>query len=552
MGQTNSNGTTVSLADDPIQLVPPSVTASPPRYDLDGNLLFDGRWSYSWDGENRLVKMVSAAWTQPAGGYLANATFPAVTLEFTYDGLSRRVQKKTITSGTAVMEGYLYDGWNVVMISNLNPANGAPLARKWSCVWRPDIGSRLYARGSWQQAGGVGGLAWMQTGIAQTVSMFSYTEVSGNGEVHIPMMDHLGNVRHYYQIKTTASAGPSPSSVTGQVSANLDYDAFGREVRATGSKTPAANPPPGLAANDPWVDNLPFHFSTKFTDRESGLNYYGYRFYDPIDGRWLNRDPIEEWGGAALYAFPGNNPLNLFDILGLLGRPERHHWFPRDNKRTRNPLLAKCPGLDIDLFTTTYTAGTGHQDGAHNVLHDGYNEMVLPIINSITDCCALLLIMEQIMTLSNEYLRNAQTRGAVYNESPIQPGRPPLEDYFNGTSTDAVYNKLKEEYCRCNREKAEQIAATAMARIKTFFAIKNTALSRSHPIEEINTAPPPSLPQPPMEMKERVLHRLTLLLEHPWIGGEAGVARSIQRQPNKLPSREPGSVSRRTPLNSVR
>jgi len=90
------------------------------------------------------------------------------------------------------MEGYLYDGWNVVMILNLNPANGAHLARKWSCVWRPDIGSRLYARDSWQQAGGIGGLAWMQTGIAQTVVMYTYPEVTGSGEVHIPMMDHMG------------------------------------------------------------------------------------------------------------------------------------------------------------------------------------------------------------------------------------------------------------------------------------------------------------------------------------------------------------------------
>jgi RHS repeat-associated protein len=316
-----TGGTTVDLTNDlpndPIQFVPPSVTATPPRYDLDGNLLSDGRWTYTWDGENRLVKMVSIAWTQPSGGYLANATFPAITLEFAYDGLSRRVQKKTITSGTPTMEGYLYDGWNVLMISNLDPANGAHLARKWSCVWRPDVGSRLYARGSWQAAGGVGGLAWLQTGLAQTATMYTYQSVSGNAEVHIPMMDHMGNVRHYYQIKTTGSAGPSPATVTGQVTANLDYDAFGREVRATGTKTPASGQPPGLAPGDPWVDNLPFHFSTKFTDRESGLNYYGYRFYDAVDGRWLNRDPIAERGGSNLYLAISNASLMAIDTLGL-------------------------------------------------------------------------------------------------------------------------------------------------------------------------------------------------------------------------------------------
>jgi hypothetical protein len=119
--------------------------------------------------------MVSVAWSQPAGGYLANATFPAATLEFAYDGLSRRVQKKTIKNGTAEMEGYVYDGWNVVMISKLNPDDtGAHLARKWSWEWRPEVGSRVYALGSWQEAGGVGGLVWMQTGRAQTDAMHTY------------------------------------------------------------------------------------------------------------------------------------------------------------------------------------------------------------------------------------------------------------------------------------------------------------------------------------------------------------------------------------------
>jgi hypothetical protein len=70
---TPSPDLTNDLNNDPIQFVPPSVTATPPRYDLDGNLLSDGRWTYAWNGENRLVKMASIAWTQHSGGYLANS-----------------------------------------------------------------------------------------------------------------------------------------------------------------------------------------------------------------------------------------------------------------------------------------------------------------------------------------------------------------------------------------------------------------------------------------------------------------------------------------------
>jgi RHS repeat-associated protein len=61
----------------------------------------------------------------------------------------------------------------------------------------------------------------------------------------------------------------------------------------------------------------PFRFSTKFQDDESGLSYYGYRYYNPSTGRWLSRDPIEEEGGGNLFAFVGNDPLNEVDVLGL-------------------------------------------------------------------------------------------------------------------------------------------------------------------------------------------------------------------------------------------
>jgi hypothetical protein len=40
-------------------------------------------------------------------------------------------------------------------------------------------------------------------------------------------------------------------------------------------------------------------------------------FYNPQQGRWLNRDPIAERGGKNLYNFVGNVPINYIDKLGL-------------------------------------------------------------------------------------------------------------------------------------------------------------------------------------------------------------------------------------------
>ncbi len=68
--------------------------------------------------------------------------------------------------------------------------------------------------------------------------------------------------------------------------------------------------PPGLAAE------MPYRFSTKYLDAETGLYSYIFRPYDPLTGRWLSRDPIEEEGGVNLYGFVENNPIDNVDFIG--------------------------------------------------------------------------------------------------------------------------------------------------------------------------------------------------------------------------------------------
>ncbi|MEZ5329020.1 MAG: RHS repeat-associated core domain-containing protein [Verrucomicrobiales bacterium] len=56
--------------------------------------------------------------------------------------------------------------------------------------------------------------------------------------------------------------------------------------------------------------------STKFRDEESGLLYYGFRFYNSTVGRWISRDPVAERGGLNLYGFVNNQPTVQIDVLG--------------------------------------------------------------------------------------------------------------------------------------------------------------------------------------------------------------------------------------------
>ena len=245
-------------------------------YDLDGNLTHDGIWSYTWDAENRLVQLTTVA--APSTGYAQ------ITLKFRYDYLGRRVEKLvTDSASNQLLTGrrYLYDGWNLIAEYSLNSSTLA-LTLLRSYTWGLDIARSL------SDAGGVGALLQ----IADHTS----------GKTFYPCYDGNGNVVALV------------NSATGAVGAAFEYSPYGEILRAD--------------APDPAAGDQPFRFSTKFTDIETGLVYYGRRYYSPSQGRFLGRDTIEERGGRNLYAFCFNNSVNLWDYLGMLSfiKPDSMGW----------------------------------------------------------------------------------------------------------------------------------------------------------------------------------------------------------------------------------
>src|SRR5438105_3285054 len=76
-------------------------------YDSDGNLTNDGRFAYTWDGENRLIKMESFS-SGPSGSKRR--------LEFAYDFRGRRIWKKVTNLDTSAVteRRYLWHGWNLI------------------------------------------------------------------------------------------------------------------------------------------------------------------------------------------------------------------------------------------------------------------------------------------------------------------------------------------------------------------------------------------------------------------------------------------------------
>jgi RHS repeat-associated protein len=228
------------------------------RHDPDGNLLEDAIWRYEWNGENRLVAM--------------EAKDASKRLEFRYDSQGRRISKKVLEPlkrKTSWKEEsaihFIYDGWNI--LAELDA--GGKLVR--SHLWGLDVS------GSPQGAGGVGGL----------IASRNHEE----GASAYALYDGIGNVIQYVD---TDLGG------MGEV---MKYDPFGNVTRGNDGRN--------------RMHSLRFGFSTKYVDIESRHNYYGFRYYNPETGRWLNRDPIEEKGGLNVYGIVSNNTANSIDVGGL-------------------------------------------------------------------------------------------------------------------------------------------------------------------------------------------------------------------------------------------
>jgi RHS repeat-associated protein len=232
-------------------------------YDDDGNLLDDGVLEYFWNAENRLVRV------EDGGDVIA---------EYTYDYRGRRIAKTTTSDAPqgAGNRVFFYDGWNLIAEYADDP--WTPLALHFSYTWGLDLSQ------SRRGAGGVGGLLVVEK------------HSSGATGIYYPTYDGNGNVSEYLD-------------ASGDRVAHYQYDPFGNLTpESTGSHQTL----------------FTHRFSTKYFDEETGFYYYGYRYLDPVTGRWPSRDPIGERGGLNLYGFVGNDGMNKWDLLGLEGAVTSH------------------------------------------------------------------------------------------------------------------------------------------------------------------------------------------------------------------------------------
>ena len=67
--------------------------------------------------------------------------------------------------------------------------------------------------------------------------------------------------------------------------------------------------------NNTW--NTPYLFNAKEFDEETGMYYYGARYYEPRLSLWMSADPLaEKYPNFSSYIYCINNPINLIDPKG--------------------------------------------------------------------------------------------------------------------------------------------------------------------------------------------------------------------------------------------
>ena len=212
---------------------------------------------YDASGNQTLIRTSTGIWTAVYNAANRATSFTsrdgATVVECGYDYQGRRYMKKVTQNGTVTSHERCLYR-GYLQIAALDMLNSRNVLR--TLLWDP-----------------LEPTATRPLALAQDASLYCYG------------MDFNKNVTEVFDAQ-------------GTIAAAYDYSPYGA-VTGTGSLV------------------QPVQWSGEMHDEEPALAYYNYRFYNPKDGRWINRDPIAEQGGWNLYAFLGNSPQDKFDALGL-------------------------------------------------------------------------------------------------------------------------------------------------------------------------------------------------------------------------------------------
>lgn len=113
-----------------------------------------------------------------------------------------------------------------------------------------------------------------------------------------PLAVKSGSDTYYYHADGLGSVMVVTDSGGAPVGSSFGYDSFGNLVKGSLDET--------------------YSYTGREWDKDAGLYYYRARFYDPLIGKFISKDPIGFAGGDYnLYSYVQQNPVNWSDPMGL-------------------------------------------------------------------------------------------------------------------------------------------------------------------------------------------------------------------------------------------
>ena len=111
-----------------------------------------------------------------------------------------------------------------------------------------------------------------------------------------------------------------------------------------------------------------YKFNGKELDQETGLYYYGARYYNPQTSIWLSVDPlVEKYPGINPYVYTYNNPIRFIDAFGMEG--EENEWKPVVTKKGK-VFYVEEKGDNVETLKSQYGLSDFAANAIYNTMDD--------------------------------------------------------------------------------------------------------------------------------------------------------------------------------------
>jgi RHS repeat-associated protein len=183
-------------------------------------------------------------------------------------------------------------------------------------------------------------------------------------------------------------AGDISKPETARIFQQLEYSSFGEVIH---SRTSVAGPNQTATAEKRAARAPTWRLDSKEADAETGLIYFGARYYDPALGLWLSPDPkfpVDGSGGAASvgqlasYSFAAQNPVSKIDPRGRAAEEAESSTSSIFNSRadelyyTDDHWIVFTPRLDVfGFFGAAGEVGTIGDSGKVNAGGYGFKSL---------------------------------------------------------------------------------------------------------------------------------------------------------------------------------